>query len=162
MKRNNRVPATGSPRPESAPADAHRSRDLLGFTAEGPADIPAVHRRTALAAAAGLIVVTGLVVHFAISGPAGDFVADALYAVLAFLVLSFVFVRARSWRVAVFAFALCVGIELFQLTGAPAGLAEVFPPARLLFGTTFSAIDLVAYLVGTVGAALVSTWRRLD
>ena len=61
-----------------------------------------------------------------------------------------------------FAFALCVAIEVLQLTGAPAGLAEFFPVARLLLGTTFSAIDLVAYLVGMLGAAVVSTWRRLD
>jgi hypothetical protein len=162
MKRNIRVPTSGNPQGDGPVADALWAPDVLEFDVDSPPDVPVRRCRRVLAAAAGLIVVTGLVVHFTIGGPAGDFVADALYAVLIFLLLSFVFVRSSSWRIAVAAFVICAGIELLQLTGLPATLAEGFPPVRLLLGTTFSAIDLVAYLVGVIGAAVVSTTRRLD
>ncbi|PXA68908.1 DUF2809 domain-containing protein [Cryobacterium arcticum] len=109
-----------------------------------------------------MILVTGLVVHFVTVGVVGDFVADALYAVMVYLMLSFVFVRRPSWQVAIVAIVVCVGIELFQLSGVPADLAEVFPPARLVLGTTFTPVDLVAYVFGVVVAAAVNTWRRLD
>ncbi|MCU1447513.1 MAG: hypothetical protein JWP54_3171 [Cryobacterium sp.] len=115
-----------------------------------------------LAAVAAFILITGLVAHFTIDSAAGDFVADALYAVMLFVVLSFVFVRTAAWRIGVASFVACAGIELFQLTGVPAALAGAFPPSRLLLGTTFTAIDLVAYFVGALGAALVVTWTRPD
>lgn len=115
-----------------------------------------------LAAVAGFILVTGLVVHFTLAGPAADFVADALYAVMVFVVLSFVFVRSSGWRIGLITVLICMLIEYFQLTGIPAALAEVFPPSRLALGTTFTAVDLMAYLVGALGAALVGSWRRLD
>jgi len=162
MKRNIRVPVSGIPRVDGPLPDALWSPAMLEFDVDSPPEVPKQHCRRVLAAAAGLIVVTGLVVHFTIGGPAGDFVADALYAVLVFLVLSFVFVRSSSWRIALGAFVICAGIELLQLTGLPATLADGFPPVRLLLGTTFSAVDLVAYLVGVIGAAVVSTTRRLD
>ena len=119
-------------------------------------------RRWSLAGAAGLIVITGLVVHFVTEGAVGDFVADALYAVLIFLLLSLFFVRVNGWLIAGIAIALCTAIELFQLTGVPLAMAEAFPPARLVFGTTFIATDLIAYILGIVVAAVVTTWRRLD
>jgi hypothetical protein len=114
-----------------------------------------------LAAVGGLILVTGLLVHVTLRSAAGNFVADALYAVMLFVVVSFVFVRTSGWRIALVTFLACVGIELLQLTGLPAYLAGVFPPTRLLLGTTFAAVDLVAYLVGAAAAGLVSSgWRR--
>jgi uncharacterized membrane protein YdbT with pleckstrin-like domain len=142
--------------------DVQRRQDLLDATGDMFLRSPSTRRRRMLAAVAGLILVTGLVVHFTLESAAGNFVADALYAVMLYLVLSFVFVRSSGWRIALAAFLICVGIEFFQLTGVPGTLAEVFPPIRLLLGTTFAAIDLVAYLVGSVAAALVGTWRRTD
>lgn len=50
--------------------------------------------------------------------------------------------------------AICVIVELLQLTALPAVLAGVFPPARLVLGTTFVATDLVSAAFG-VGLALV-------
>ena len=161
MTHINRVLPSGYSRSTAAGSDVGR-RDLLEPTGELFLRSPVTRRRRMLAAVAGLILVTGLLVHFAIDSAAGDFVADALYAVMMFVVLSFVFVRASGWRIALLAFLLCVGIELFQLTGVPVGLAEVFPPIRLLLGTTFAPLDLVAYLVGALAAALVGTWRRRD
>lgn len=121
-----------------------------------------VRRRLALAAAAFLILVTGLVVTYATVGFVGDLVGDALYAVLIFLLVSFILVRMNSWRVAVIAILICAGIELFQLTGLPVEIATVFPPARFVLGTAFDPLDLVAYIVGVLVAAGVTTWRRLD
>jgi hypothetical protein len=138
------------------------TQNILDGTDEFSPRSPETRRRRMLAGVSGLILVTGLVVHFAIQSAAGNFVADALYAVMLFVVLSFVFVRTSGWLNALVTFLLCLGIELLQLTGLPASLAEVFPPARLVLGTTFAAIDLVAYLVGALAAALVITWRRRD
>ncbi|MGY4857742.1 ribosomal maturation YjgA family protein [Cryobacterium sp. AP23] len=162
MTQLNRVFPSGYPASDAAALQVQGKRDLLEVTGEMSLRPPSTHHRWLLAATAGLILVTGLVVHFAIKGPAGDFVADALYAVMLFVVLAFVFVRASGWRIGLVTFLLCAGIELFQLTGVPAGLAEVFPPSRLLLGTTFTAVDLVAYLVGALGATLVTSWRPLD
>lgn len=120
------------------------------------------NRRVLLAAIAGLIVITGLLVHFATTGIVADFVGDALYAVLAYLVVSFVLVRRTSRQIAVIAVLFCVAIEFLQLTGIPGALAEVFPASRYLLGTTFSTLDLVAYVVGVLTAAGVSSWRHLD
>jgi uncharacterized membrane protein YdbT with pleckstrin-like domain len=145
--------------PNTSRDDVQRRQDLLDATGDLFLRSPATRRRRMLAAVAGLILVTGLLVHFTLQSAAGNFVADALYAVMLFVVLSFVFVRASGWRIALAAFLICVAIELFQLTGVPSSLAEVFPPVRLLLGTTFAAIDLVAYFVGSVAAGLVGTWR---
>lgn len=105
-------------------------------------------------------MVAGLAVHYASTGLVGDFVGDALYAVMVYLVLSFALVRMPGWRVAAIAMLCCAGIELFQLTGVPVALAGSFPPARLVLGTTFSAVDLVAYVLGVAAAAGVDFWRR--
>jgi hypothetical protein len=162
MTQNNPVLPAGSPWPDQSRADAQRRQDLLEVTDELSLRSPATRRRRMLAAVAGLILVTGLLVHFTIDSAAGNFVADALYAVMLFVVLSFAFVRTSSWRVALLTFVICVGIELLQLTGLPAFLAGVFPPSRLLLGTTFAAVDLLAYFLGVGAAVLVCTWRRRD
>ena len=88
-------------------------------------------------------------------GPAADFTADALYAVLIYLLVAILLPRASSVAVAGIALAFCVAIELFQLTGVPGILSDAFPPARLVFGTTFAPVDLIAYALGT-GVALAA------
>lgn len=161
MTRNIRVIPSGY-RAGNAGVDAPVRHDLLEVTGELSMRSPITQRRRLLAAVAGLILVTGLVVHFTIMGAAGDFVADALYAVMLFVVLSIVFVRSSGWRIGLITLLVCLAIEFFQLTGIPAALAEVFPLSRLALGTTFTAVDLLAYLVGALGATLVASWRRLD
>ncbi|WP_297374003.1 DUF2809 domain-containing protein [Cryobacterium sp.] len=162
MTRNNRVFPSHNRRDDLIRSAAQPRQDLLEVTGELSLRSPASRRRRMLAAVAAFILITGLVAHFTIDSAAGDFVADALYAVMLFVVLSFVFVRTAAWRIGVASFVACAGIELFQLTGVPAALAGAFPPSRLLLGTTFTAIDLVAYFVGALGAALVVTWTRPD
>lgn len=109
-------------------------------------------RRTVILIAAALTVALGLGVHFLAAGDAAGLLADALYTVLAYFVLAFLFPAARHARVAAGALAFSAAVELFQLTDLPAQLAEAFPPSRLVLGTTFAVPDLAAYAVGAAAA----------
>lgn len=112
-------------------------------------------RRIALALAGIATIALGLgiraFVDAAWAGPAGD----VLYATLMYLAIAFVLPRTARWQVAALALAVCWAIELFQATGIPAQLAQVFPPVRLLLGTTFVPLDLLSYAIG-VGLAVVA------
>jgi hypothetical protein len=112
-------------------------------------------RRSRLLVAVALTVTVGLTTHFLGSGPVADLAGDALYAVLVYLVIAFVFPRASLLLVGLSALGICALIELFQLTGLPAVWAEGFWPIRLVLGAGFDARDLIAYAVGT-GLATVS------
>lgn len=161
MDRKYRVSHSVDLPPDSGPDDdAQARRDF--DAAQGAREQGFRNRRLLLTAIGGLIVVTGLLVHSSTEGIVGDFVGDGLYAVLVYLIMSFIFVRRPSWQVAAAAILLCVAIEVFQLTGVPTSLTELFPPARYLLGTTFNALDLVAYVVGVLTATAVSTWRQRD
>lgn len=97
-------------------------------------------------------MIVGLLVHAIDSGPVTNFTADALYAVLLYLAVTVAAPRLLPVQVGIIAGGLCVAIELFQLTGIPATLSDsvVF---RLTLGTSFAAIDLVAYVVGVAAVA---------
>ncbi|WP_054012014.1 ribosomal maturation YjgA family protein [Arthrobacter sp. ERGS1:01] len=114
-------------------------------------------RRLALFIAGAAVAVLGLALHFLAAGDAASLVADALYTVLVYLLFGFVAPAARRHRVALAAFAFSAVIEIAQLTGIPAQLGQAFPPSRLLLGTTFSALDLVAYAVGAAAACAADT-----
>lgn len=117
------------------------------------------------------VVALGLVVRFVVGGPVGDFLGGVLYTVLiAVLVFPLVtaFVRRRlpvsqralrksAWTAAGVALAASVAVELLQLSSIPAQLSEVFPPARLVLGTSFAPLDLVAYGVGALLAGAVGS-----
>ncbi|KAA1424438.1 DUF2809 domain-containing protein [Mumia zhuanghuii] len=107
------------------------------------------------------VVVGGLLARAALPAPVGGPVGDALYATL--VVLLVVVLRPRtSPPVAVaVGFAVCVAVELFQLTGVPAALADRWPPVRLVLGTTFWAQDLLRYAVGAaLGGVLCAVVAR--
>ena len=160
MDRTNRVSHDGDLRPEPDLDDQQAMRD--SEIAQAARELGFRNRRLRLAGIGGLIVATGLLVHFLTQGSVSDFVGDALYAVLVYLVVSIVVVRRPTLQVAVVAILLCVALEVFQLTGVPSSLAEDFAPVRYLLGTTFNALDLVAYVVGVLAAAAVSTRRQPD
>jgi hypothetical protein len=112
------------------------------------------HRRARLAAAAVAVVGSGLLVTRVGHGPVAGAVGDGLFAGLVYLLVALVAPRARVVVVGAIACGLCVVIELLQLTGIPAAATQVWGPARYVLGTTFQAVDLVAYAVGAaVGAA---------
>lgn len=134
-----------------------------------PPDTPSSpRRRAALAAASVGVLVTGLAVRLLLSGAWTGPVGDVLYAVLVYLVIAFALPRRSPLTVGVLAVAVCVGVELFQLTGLPAAWAQTFPPTRLLLGTTFTPGDLPLYALGGTAAAaldaaagnLASRWAR--
>ena len=128
------------------PASAHRIISRRAGTGR---------RRIVLAGAAAVTVLAGLAVSTGYSGFAADAAADALYTALVYLLVALLCPRLRVAQVALLAFTLSAIIEFSQLTGLPAALAAVFPPARLIFGTTFVATDLLFYLVGAALIALV-------
>ena len=78
----------------------------------------------------------------------GDVAGGVLYAVLVVQLLALVAARARTRTLVAVGFAVCVAVELAQLTGLPAAVGEVLPAARLVLGSTFVATDLLAYAVG--------------
>ncbi len=93
-----------------------------------------------------------------LGGPLADPAGDAVYAAFVYALLVVVAPRARPSLVAAIAFAVCALVELAQLTGVPARVVDAVPVARYALGTTFAAVDLVAYAVGVALAALVR-WR---
>ena len=105
-------------------------------------------RRIALFIAATDVAILGLVLHFLVPGDVAGLITDALFTVLVYLLLALIVPAAARHKVALGAFAISAVIELAQLTGVPAQLAVSFPPSRLILGTTFSALDLLAYAVG--------------
>jgi len=98
------------------------------------------------------VVATGLLIHYTWVGATADFLADALYAVLVYLLVIFVAPRLRPITWAGIAYGICVLVELAQLTNGPTAVAAVFPPAVLVLGNTFAWIDLMAYAVGIASA----------
>ena len=109
--------------------------------------------RLKLAAAGAAVTVVGLLVATSGSGPVADAAGDALYAVLVYLVLATCWPGARWTTLTITAFALCALVELAQLTGVPAALVEMWGPVRYLLGTTFNAVDLLAYGAGALAGA---------
>ena len=83
-----------------------------------------------------------------------DALGDALYAVMVYLVLAIVFPGRRTLHLAIAAGVICLGIELFKLTGYPHAWRR-YALSRLVFGTSFGVHNLVRYAIGIVGAALL-------
>jgi hypothetical protein len=86
--------------------------------------------------------------------PAGWFLYDrvlgeVLYAVAAYLVLTMLLGRRPPWLIAAVAFACCLAVELFKLTGIPADNQHVFL-VRWFLGMTFDWVNLGYYFIGAV------------
>lgn len=101
-----------------------------------------------------VVVVIGLALHGVQSFPA-YVAADALYAVLVYLLVALAFPRLRPWWPASIAFGLSAAVEFFQLTGVPAELADRAPLVALVMGERFGTLDIAAYAAGVIFAALV-------
>jgi hypothetical protein len=74
---------------------------------------------------------------------------EVLYAVAAYLALATLLFRKPPVFIAVLAFACCLAVELFKLTGIPAEYQHVFL-VRWFLGMTFSWVNLGYYFVGVV------------
>lgn len=117
--------------------------------------------RARLLVVAVVVVSAGLLVR-AVPGAPGDAGGGILYAILLFVLVAVLIPAAPAVRVGAISFAVCVAVELLQLTGLPAIAAELVPPVRYVLGSTFAASDLVAYLGGTAITVIVDrrTTRR--
>ncbi|WP_250443969.1 DUF2809 domain-containing protein [Actinotalea sp. C106] len=105
--------------------------------------------RGAIGGAAVVVVGVGLVVSRG-DGAAADLGGGVLYAVLVTLLIALVAPRRRPVVIGAVALAVCVLVELAQLTPVPTALVEVWEPVRYVLGTTFHAPDLAAYAVGVL------------
>jgi hypothetical protein len=106
------------------------------------------------AAAALLTVAAGLAVHVFGSGRFAGYAGDALYTVLVYALVVTVRPQVRPAVAACWALGISWAVEFFQLTDVPATLSAAVPLLRLVLGTTFNALDLVAYAVGAAAAYL--------
>lgn len=119
---------------------------------------PAPRHRLILVLVGACLIPVGLVARFLVGGWAGDAAGGVLYAVLVYLLVAFISPTWRPAVVAVTALGFCWAVELLQLTPLPHDLGSVFPPARLVLGTTFVAGDLIAYAAGAVAACLADRY----
>ena len=118
-------------------------------------------RRGSFAIAAGTTtLIAGLGVRAVLSGWVAKYLGVALWATLVYFLILFVAPRISL----LCAFLACVIIsfvvELAQLTPAPMALYRIHPFFALVFGTTFNAPDLPAYVFGAGMAVLTDKWRR--
>ncbi|VTT97578.1 Uncharacterized protein OS=Micrococcus luteus (strain ATCC 4698 / DSM 20030 / JCM 1464 / NBRC 3333 / NCIMB 9278 / NCTC 2665 / VKM Ac-2230) GN=Mlut_22570 PE=4 SV=1: DUF2809 [Gemmataceae bacterium] len=96
--------------------------------------------------------------------PAGDFLWDrvtgeVLYAVAAYLAWAVLLPRRSPARLAAVAFASCLAVEVFKLTGVPAANQDAFL-VRWFLGMTFDWVNLGYYLAGVVLAAVADGATR--
>jgi hypothetical protein len=111
-----------------------------------------------------LVIMTGIGSRLIHTGllMVDKYLGDALYAVMIYLLLALWRQATPPLRRAIVVMAIMTVIETFQLTGIPLTLTQSSHfPVRLcgrLLGTTFSWLDLAAYLVGIV-AVLVADYR---
>lgn len=103
---------------------------------------------SALAALACLAL--GLGLQLLDRSPLLDGIGSVLYVVLVGLLVLLVRPTLPAVAVALVALAIATAIELLQLTGIPDSIGTVVPLARLVFGSAFDPVDLVAYAGGAV------------
>jgi hypothetical protein len=102
-----------------------------------------------LVAASGCLVL-GVLLQLLERSPLVDVAGSVLYVGFAGMLLTAAWPPLSSPAVASVAFAFAAAVELLQLTRLPQAIVAAFPPARLLFGSSFDPIDLVAYAGGAV------------
>ncbi|MBM7436938.1 DUF2809 domain-containing protein [Streptomyces sp. HB132] len=133
----------------------------MEITSAVPASVPRPVVVRATAAAAALVTVAaGLGVRSAAGGDVAKYAGDALYTVLIHTLVVLLAPRLRPLTAAGAALAFSWAVELAQLTGVPAELAQRSMAARLVLGSTFNAPDLLWYAVGAALAWAVHSRLR--
>ncbi|HEU0180983.1 MAG TPA: DUF2809 domain-containing protein [Agromyces mariniharenae] len=79
-----------------------------------------------------------------------DLLGSVLYVLLVGLLVLLVRPSLGAVTVAAISLAFATLVELLQLTAIHATIVDTVPPARLVLGSAFDPMDLVAYLVGAV------------
>ena len=85
---------------------------------------------------------------------------DALWALVVFLGLGFLFPRAATFTLALSALTISWGVEFFQLYRAPwLDALRATLPGKLILGSTFNLPDLPAYAFGIGFGVMVELTR---
>jgi hypothetical protein len=75
---------------------------------------------------------------------------DILYAVMMFLLIKFLLIQLRSWRIALISLSICYFIEISQLYHAPwINQIRNTTIGALVLGHGFLWSDMIAYTIGT-------------
>ena len=114
-----------------------------------------VRSRLPGAAAAILTVAVGLAVHTYGDGWMAGYIGDALYTVMVYSLVVTVRPAIGPAAAACWALGISWAVEFLQLTDVPAQLSAAVPLVRLVVGTTYNALDLVAYVLGAAVTHLV-------
>ncbi|KQQ03684.1 MULTISPECIES: DUF2809 domain-containing protein [unclassified Rathayibacter] len=97
----------------------------------------------------------GLALRFLLTGLFADVAGSVLYVVLVAVLACVVLPRLSPVTAAGIALAWSIAMEQLQAIGAAARLVELWPPLALVVGSTFSWLDIAAYVLGAVVAAAV-------
>lgn len=98
-------------------------------------------------------IVLGLGARACLTGWPAKVLGVALWATLVHFLILCLAPRITMRRAFTLCLALSFAVEFFQLSGVPMRLHALHPAFALVFGTTFSALDLPAYAAGAgVGA----------
>ncbi len=107
--------------------------------------------------AAAVTLVFGLGTRAVLAGWLAKYLGVALWATLVYFLILFVAPRTTTRRAFILCTAISFAVELFQLTPIPMALYGIHPFFALVLGTTFSAADLPAYVVGAALGALTQS-----
>jgi hypothetical protein len=110
-----------------------------------------LNRVRALGAVAAVVsLALGLGLQLLDRSPLIDVLGSVLYVVFFGLLLLIAWPALRTVVIAAVALAGATLFEVLQLTGIPDAIVDVLPPARLVFGSAFDPLDLVAYVGGAL------------
>lgn len=106
--------------------------------------------RTLGAVAAVVSLALGLGLQLLDRSPLIDVLGSMLYVVFFGLLLLVAWPALNTVVIASVALAVAALLELLQLTGIPDAIVGVLPPVRLVFGSAFDPLDVVAYVGGAL------------
>lgn len=120
-------------------------------------------QRLPWAVAALVTVSLGLGARAALTGWTAKVLGVVLWATLVSFLILGVAPRLTVRRAFLLCVAISFAVEFFQLSGVPMRLHALHPAFALVFGTTFSALDLPAYAAGAgLGALVHATASRVQ
>lgn len=109
-------------------------------------------RRIRLLGVAGVLacLALGLGLQLLDRSPVIDLLGSMLYVMLVGLLVLLVRPSLPGLVIAGIVLGIATVVELLQLTPVSAAVVVAFPPARLVLGSSFDPLDLVAYLAGAL------------
>lgn len=121
---------------------------------------PSWRQRLPWSVAALATVALGLGARLVLAGSLAKVLGVTLWATLVYFLIVGVAPRITVRRAFLLCLAISWAVEVFQLTDVPMLLHARHPAFALVFGTTFSGLDLPAYAAGAGLGALVHGLAR--